>query len=197
MLNLALTPRKVTKSIKIKRYLLRGACMQKVSCPILALHLTVSTTSFFHDACSSPLHLSNSSSSLLSTGMKKCFRNLIIKNMPFLTPYPLQPPPFFSGGLGYTSPCHPAVTSPLICLWPPHAAVCPSLYLNLPAQNWTQRVPFHPRLGLSAAFGDAFNHSLSLLLVLLASGTPCSPGFLIPPHWLVLLNFFTGFSSSA
>ena len=128
MLNLAPTPWKVTKSIKIKRYLLRGACMRKVSCPLLALHLTVSTTSFFHDACSSPLHLSNSSFSLLSTGMKECLRNLIIKNMPFLTPYPLQPPPHFSGGLGHTSPCHLAVIALLIsCLWPPHAAVCSSL----------------------------------------------------------------------
>lgn len=55
ILNLALTPWQVTKSIKVKRYLLRGVCIQKVSRPAHALHLTVSTASFFRDACSSPL----------------------------------------------------------------------------------------------------------------------------------------------
>ena len=114
------------KKHKDKNYLLRGACMRKVSCPLLALHLTVSTASFFHDACSSPLHLSNSSFSLLSTSMKKCLGNLIIKNMPFLTPYPLQPPPHFSGGLGHTCPCHLAVIAALIsCLWPPALRCAP------------------------------------------------------------------------
>ena len=113
ILNLALTPWQVTQSIKVKRYLLRGVCIQKVSRPAHAPHLTVSTASFFRDACSSPLRLSHPFFSLMSTGMKKYLRNLLNKSSPFLTPQPLQPPSHFSGRLGHTSPCHLAVISPL------------------------------------------------------------------------------------